>query len=755
MVTKVAEKHVQNDHVVPAAGAPTLTVFRQPSRPNLSADDLLAASTGRRPLANGIDGDWRPITQLFIDAMMQFRGASWQERWEASGAEQVPGTGRWHTVVPGLAAAAQRRYTGPGFPVSLLIRLDALRPSAEFLNRTGRIRLDGFSPWSLEGFDPEAPRDALRAVLIIQVATGKHFAEITVEDLLVFAELARNPLRRGAGQAWEIMKKSGFAPAGAPPLRQLGHKPRPDAAGFVAQYGVEPPEVAEMFTRYLRTREAVLDYGSLRMAANELLRNFWGRIRARNPEQNDLRVGAELGRWWKAEALSARKNGHTTLWMVRALYLDIADLATDDAYWARWAAPVFVGQKDTASFGKLRQRTVAAKHQRIRQLTPGIPRLIDSVDRDWEHHRRLLAAALAATPGDQFRLDDATYVRELKTRGALHLTGIPITHQVNRETVLQARAEERSFWAWAAVHILHETGVRLEELTELTATALFTLETTTGEKMLMLQIVPSKSDRERVLLVSPELAHVLAMIRQRVRGDAGQVPLAIRYDALEREFSSPLPFFQWRDADGTCRVFSHSAIRAFVNYAVEVSGIAESHGRLTPHDFRRVFATDALRTGLPVHILAKVMGHLNIATTQGYAAVFDEDVARHFREFVDRRRAARPAEDYREPAAEELEEFQAHFAKRKVELGSCSRAYGTSCIHEHACIRCPMLRPDPAQRQRLEAIRANLVDRRGEATRMGWHGELEGIEISIRAADEKLAQMTRIVRITLERQRPR
>lgn len=63
---------------------------------------------------------------------------------------------------------------------------------------------------------------------------------------------------------------------------------------------------------------------------------------------------------------------------------------------------------------------------------------------------------------------------------------------------------------WATTHILHETGVRLEELMELTATALFTLETSSGEKLLLLQIVPSKSDRERVLLVSPELAHVLA-----------------------------------------------------------------------------------------------------------------------------------------------------------------------------------------------------------------------------------------------------
>ena len=36
-----------------------------------------------------------------------------------------------------------------------------------------------------------------------------------------------------------------------------------------------------------------------------------------------------------------------------------------------------------------------------------------------------------------------------------------------------------------------------------------------------------------------------------------------------------------------------------------------------------------------------------------------------------------------------MNEFEEHFDKRKVELGSCARPYGTPCQHEHACIRCP------------------------------------------------------------------
>jgi hypothetical protein len=58
---------------------------------------------------------------------------------------------------------------------------------------------------------------------------------------------------------------------------------------------------------------------------------------------------------------------------------------------------------------------------------------------------------------------------------------------------------------------------------------------------------------------------------------------------------------------------------------------------------------------------------------------------------------------------------QRNFEKRKLELGTCGRPYGTPCAHEHACIRCPMLRPDPSARGRLTQIIANLADRIAEA----------------------------------------
>jgi len=57
-----------------------------------------------------------------------------------------------------------------------------------------------------------------------------------------------------------------------------------------------------------------------------------------------------------------------------------------------------------------------------------------------------------------------------------------------------------------------------------------------------------------------------------------------------------------------------------------------------------------------------------------------------------------------------------------------------------------MLRPDPAQRARLQEIRANLHDRIAEAELQGWPGEAEGLKISLAGADDKLTQIDAALR---------
>jgi hypothetical protein len=122
---------------------------------------------------------------------------------------------------------------------------------------------------------------------------------------------------------------------------------------------------------------------------------------------------------------------------------------------------------------------------------------------------------------------------------------------------------------------------------------------------------------------------------------------------------------------------------------------------------------------------------------------YPEEAIRGHRAFIAQRRAARPSEEYRTPTDAEWDEFLGHFEHRKLALGDCGRAYSTPCIHEHSCIRCPLLRIDPAQRGRLEEIRDNLQARITEAEREGWTGEAEGLRVSLAAATSKLAQADR------------
>ena len=51
--------------------------------------------------------------------------------------------------------------------------------------------------------------------------------------------------------------------------------------------------------------------------------------------------------------------------------------------------------------------------------------------------------------------------------------------------------------------------------------------------------------------------------------------------------------------------------------------------------------------------------------------------------------------------------------------------------------------PDPAQRPRIAEIRDNLIARITEAEREGWTGEVEGLQISLAGAEDKLTQIDR------------
>ena len=270
-----------------------------------------------------------------------------------------------------------------------------------------------------------------------------------------------------------------------------------------------------------------------------------------------------------------------------------------------------------------------------------------------------------------------------------------------------------------------------------------------GEVIALLVVAPSKSDRERVIPMSGELFHVIACIIRRLTLGRPTVPLATRYDNYERVTSEPQPFLFQRDIGQRREAVSPGAVTNRLRRLCDELGrqrpaFATAH--FSPQDFRRLLATELVNSGLPIHIGAALLGHLNIETTRGYVAVFQEDVVRHYQAHLARRRALRPVEEYRPATDDEWAEFEQHFDKRKVELGQCGRPYGTGCSHEHACIRCPMLRIDPKMLDRLAQLETDLLARKVRAESEGWLGEIEGIDLTLSYLEEKRERAVRLDR---------
>jgi len=123
-------------------------------------------------------------------------------------------------------------------------------------------------------------------------------------------------------------------------------------------------------------------------------------------------------------------------------------------------------------------------------------------------------------------------------------------------------------------------GIRAEELTELSHHSLIQYRLpATGELIPLLHITPSKTDVERLLVISPELADVLAAIIHRIRNDTGAVPLVIAYDIHECQFTPPMPLLFQRHVGADNRPISAATIRRWITAALAGTGLTDASGR--------------------------------------------------------------------------------------------------------------------------------------------------------------------------------
>ena len=726
-----------------------------------------------------------------LDWLASQPGNNWQDRWMASGAEQHAD---WRQLAVGWAGLAARD-TASGNKrgecsagLTIMICADVIRPSLGWLLLTpapkhlaaamARARdpaafAELAAVCRMQGIGQKARHFALARIAMIMAAKGGLAADITVGDCIEMMQESADARRRvGKGRGfsstffYQLLRSAGTFPPTAPPTtRAFAVGGQMSAEELIDRYGIECRPVRDLLVGYLHEFLVSSDYSTVTDLSYVLGKLFWRDLELHNPGISSLSLPADVASAWKQRLMTKRTKTTTPggevvespvprisaiqhLGTVRTFYLDIAQWAADDpSRWGPWvaASPVRGGELDHR---KQATRRKSRMDQRTRERLPLLPALVAAAASEQASARARLKAAQAARPGDQFTAAGDTLIRPvLGSEAASRCWAEDTTTGKRRD--LRAR-ERRAFWTWAAVEVLRLTGIRIEELTELSHHSLIQYRLpATGELVPLLQIAPSKTDTERLLVIAPELADVLSTIITRIRGSDGSVPLVVSYDYGQKTWNPPMPLlFQWRSGLEN-RPLSASAIRKFLNLALASTGLTDSTGaplRFTPHDFRRLFLTDAVMHGMPPHIAQLVAGHRDINTTMGYKAAYPEEVINGHRAFLARRRSLRPGEEYRTPTDEEWAEFLGHFERRRVALGDCGRSYATPCIHEHSCLRCPLLRPSHEQRARIAGIRDNLLDRIAEAEREGWAGEAEGLKVSIAAAEQKLAQLDEMAR---------
>lgn len=603
--------------------------------------------------------------------------------------------------------------------------------------------------------------EALNVVTRMVIVTGKPVRALDLADFDQYAAARRACGRKLASLplAYEILHAVGGL-AGLPPtMRQAHNRGQLSVAELVDRYPVANREIRDVLVHYLVERSAMLDYGSLVNLVQVLADLFWRDLERHHPGIASLHLPDQVAQDWKQRIRTLpngrpRRTVHTVLLAVRAFYLDLLQWSLEDpARWARWAAPCPIGEADIRGYVKETRHRQARMQQRTRTLIPVLPQLVGAAEEQLGQAGRLLAAVREIAPGEEFTVDGLRYRRTGRAGSKWRPTALFVTPLDNTPAGEAAprfdaeRWEDNAFWTWAAIEVLRRTGARIEELLELTHVSLRQYQAPTGDMVPLLQISPSKTDRERIIPADPDLVAVLARIIRRVKTDDGKVPLLQRYDNYERLFGPPLPHLFQRFTHHRPQVIPPDRIRELLADLARRANITDVDGtplKFTPHDFRRVFSTETVNSGLPIHIAAKLLGHLDLNTTQGYVAVYPEEVIRHYRQFVDQRRARRPSEEYREPTDTEWQEFRDHFSLRKVALGTCDRPYGTPCQHEHACVRCPMLRLSLSQVPRLLEIEHNTHERLDEANRMQWLGEVSALQESLRHIANKKQQAERL-----------
>lgn len=324
----------------------------------------------------------RRIGVLAVLGWLQtYPGDSWQQRWQASGAEQQDD---WRDAV--TAAGRSRAGTQPGRRpphlspgLLVLICADVIRPSLAWLLRFAAARrglatemtrtrdraaFEALQQLCARGhLGQQSGQQALARVAVILAAKGGPVAAVRVGDCVQLLQVAA-ALRASTGSEahahsplfYQLLCSHGALGEDAPAAIEMfsGHG-QPTCEQLIDRYQIACRPVRDVLVDYLRERQPSVDFSSLQRFAYLLGKLFWADLEAHHPGIDSLKLTRDVAAAWKQRVMtrtrtttgpdgqqvqltSTRLDGRSVLSAVRAFYLDLAEWADDDpSRWAPWA----------------------------------------------------------------------------------------------------------------------------------------------------------------------------------------------------------------------------------------------------------------------------------------------------------------------------------------------------------------------------------------------------------------------------------
>jgi integrase len=378
----------------------------------------------------------------------------------------------------------------------------------------------------------------------------------------------------------------------------------------------------------------------------------WALVKARTLQRDTARKGTE-------------DRTTTYDWMVdvRAFFTDLCTWGTEPgsplADHAPRTVPLTSHDLNSGGFAAARARTTARMTASVMDLAREVPNIRAFALRRWH---------------------EATE----------HLNGNPDNH-------LAVRGERNAFWDWALLELLLTSGLRVEEASELTTLDVLKRQLPDGQIYYLLHIKPSKYDRARVIPVGDGLGRVIAEIIRHVKHfyATNVVPACDRRDPTAK---TPLPRAPYLlQGAGHPSAMSIATIRGRLQALSVAAGAHHSDGtpmRLAPHDCRRMFATDALNSNTPVHVIAALLGHASLDTVMVYAKLYPDSLIEGYRTamrglYTD----VYDTEATRTPTAQEWAAFAASCNLRDMGTHVCALPTGEHCARGLVCLGCNHAQP--------------------------------------------------------------